>query len=201
MREAEGLGARIVGRTQAEEESSDFTGVVDDVQGWDPDALFNGGEYAVAGRLSKQLADAGLDVPLMGGDGIHSSDFIALGGRTGDLVTALGEPVADLESAQPFVAAYTAANYPESFETYGVLSYDATTVLIDALGRTVADGGWDVDRRADLVAAVQSTDLAGAGGPLRFDEYGDTNNRVLTVYEVQDGGFVPVRTGEARPRG
>ncbi len=201
VREAEGLGARIVGRTQAEEESSDFTGVVDDVQGWDPDALFNGGEYAVAGRLSKQLADAGLDVPLMGGDGIHSSDFIALGGRTGDLVTALGEPVADLESAQPFVAAYTAANYPESFETYGVLSYDATTVLIDALGRTVADGGWDVDRRADLVAAVQSTDLAGAGGPLRFDEYGDTTNRVLTVYEVQDGGFVPVRTGEARPRG
>jgi branched-chain amino acid transport system substrate-binding protein len=201
VREAEGLGARIVGREQVDEESTDFSGVVDEVQDWGPDALFYGGEYAVAGRLSKQLADAGLGVPLMGGDGIHSSEYIALGGRPGDLATALGEPVADLASAQPFVAAYTAANYPEPFETYGVLSYDATTVLLDALSRTVADGGWGADRRADLVAAVQATDLDGAGGRLRFDQFGDTTNRVLTVYTVRDGEFVPLRTGEARPGG
>jgi branched-chain amino acid transport system substrate-binding protein len=197
VREAEALGARVVGRQQVDEQDSDFSEVVGDVQAWEPEALFYGGEYAVAARLSKQIADAGLDVPLMGGDGIHSSEYIALGGRPGDLATALGAPVADLESAQPFVAAYTAANYPEPFETYGVLSYDATTVLLDALARTVTGGGWDVDRRADLVAAVQATDLAGAGGQVRFDDFGDTTNRVLTVYTVRDGDFVPLRTGEA----
>jgi len=197
VREATRLGARVVDREEVDEQGSEFTSVVDGVRSLDPDAVFYGGEYAVAGRLSKQLADSGLDVPLMGGDGIHSAEYIQLGGRAGDLATALGAPVDDLPSAQPFVAAYAAANYPEPFETYGVLSYDATTVLLAALAQTVAEGGWSDDRRADMVAHVAATDLEGAGGPLRFDEFGDTTNRVLTVYRVQDGAFVPLRTGDA----
>lgn len=199
-REAASLGARIVDREQVDEESTDFTAVIDDVRAVDPEAIFYGGEYAAAGRLSKQLADAGLDVPLMGGDGIHSSEYIELGGRTGDLATALGAPVDELPSAQPFVAAYAAANYPEPFETYGVLSYDAATVLVAALAQTVSGGDWTVERRAAMVDNVQATDLEGAGGRLRFDPFGDTTNRVLTVYEVRDGAFVPLETGEAPPR-
>ena len=35
-----------------------------------PDAVYYGGEYPAAGPLSAQLAGAGLNVPLMGGDGI-----------------------------------------------------------------------------------------------------------------------------------
>ena len=48
-----------------------------------PDAVYYGGEYPAAGPLSEQLAGAGLNVPLMGGDGIVDAKFMELGGRDG----------------------------------------------------------------------------------------------------------------------
>ncbi len=40
--------------------------------------------------------------------------------------------------------------------------------------------------------AVQDTKLDGAGGPVSFDQYGDTTNKVLTVYTVKGDDFAPV---------
>ncbi len=39
-----------------------------------PEAVYYGGEYPQAGPLSKQMKAAGLNVPLMGGDGIYDRD-------------------------------------------------------------------------------------------------------------------------------
>jgi len=36
---------------------------------------------------------------------------------------------------------------------------------------------------------VQATKLDGVGGPDGFDQYGDTTNKVLTVYAVKSGTF------------
>ena len=37
---------------------------------------------------------------------------------------------------------------------------------------------------------VQATNsVEGASGPVSFDEYGDTTNKVLTVYTVKGGKF------------
>jgi len=44
------------------------------------------------------------------------------------------------------------------------------------------------------VDAVGSTDFTGVTGHVSFDQYGDTTNKVLTVYKVQGGAWVPVKT-------
>ena len=56
---------------------------------------------------------AGLNVPLMGGDGIFSAEYIKLAGATadGDLATSVGAPTDTLPSATAFVEAYKAAGY------------------------------------------------------------------------------------------
>jgi branched-chain amino acid transport system substrate-binding protein len=43
--------------------------------------------------------------------------------------------------------------------------------------------------------------VQGAGGPVAFDQYGDTTNKVLTVYTVQGDDFAPVEgsTGSFQP--
>ena len=46
-----------------------------------PEAVYYGGEYPQAGPLSQQAKSAGLNVPLMGGDGIYDPAFIELGGQ------------------------------------------------------------------------------------------------------------------------
>ena len=119
-----------------------------------------------------------------------------LGGRPGDLGTSVGAPPEELPSAQQFISDYEAANYGEDFETYGPLTYDATRIMIEALATALGDGDWSEDTRTAVVEAVQATDYEGASGPVTFDEYGDTSNKTLTVYQVEGDAFVPVQTGE-----
>ena len=62
-------------------------------------------------------------------------------------------------------------------------------------------GTWSEETRATVVSNVQGTNIEGAGGPISFDQYGDTTNKVLTVYTVQGDNFVPVEgsTGSFQP--
>lgn len=193
---AEDLGATIVAREQVDDQDDDFSGVIDALDGTNPQAVYYGGEYPVAGLLSGQLGVAGLAVPVMGGDALINAEYVPLGGRTGDLGTGFGAPVDQLPSARGFVEDYAEANYSEGFETYGAFTYDATNIVIRSLAAALGGGDWSVDARAGVIAAIQQTDVLGASGRISFDGFGDTSNRTLTVYQVEGGEFVPVRTGE-----
>lgn len=195
------LGATITGRAQVGEQDSDFSGVITNIRGGNPQAVYYGGEFPVAGPLSAQLAGAGLNIPVMGGDALQTSEFIELGARDGDLVTSVGAPPAELPSAQQFIDDYAAANYPEDFQTYGALAYDATNILIQALATALGDGDWSEETRQAVVDAIQANNSEGATGSVTFDEYGDTSNKTLTVYKVQGEEFVAESTGEYTPAG
>ena len=199
--EAQKLGAKVVTREKVGEKDTDFSGVIAKVRPLNPDAVYYGGEYPVAGPMSAQLAGAGLNIPLMGGDGIVDKQFVSLGGRAGDLATNVGAPTESLPSAKQFVSDYGAAKYAEPFGAYGAFTYDAANVIIAALGKTVQGGTWSEDSRKTVVQNVQDTKIDGAGGPVSFDQYGDTTNKVLTVYTVQGDDFKPVdgSTGSFQP--
>jgi branched-chain amino acid transport system substrate-binding protein len=169
--------------------------VITRIRPTNPDAVFYGGEYPVAGPLSKQLADAGLSIPVMGGDAINDKQFVVLGGRQGDLATSIGAPAQNLPSARSFLRQYAAAAYVEPSAVYGALSFDSANVVIDALAKVVSGGDFTSSRRQELIDAVQQTNIAGATGHVSFDRFGDTTNKVLTVYAVQGDDFVPVDTG------
>ncbi|MCH6165113.1 branched-chain amino acid ABC transporter substrate-binding protein [Pseudonocardia alaniniphila] len=192
--EAQQLGADVVARERVGEHDTEFSSVITRIRSANPDAVFYGGEFPVAGPLSKQLADAGLSIPVMGGDAINDKQFIALGGRQSDLATSIGAPAQSLPSAKSFLDQYAAA-YTEPATVYGPLSYDSANVVIDALAKVVSRGDFTSSRRQELIHAIQQTNLEGAAGHVSFDQFGDTTNKVLTVYTVRGGDFVPVETG------
>jgi branched-chain amino acid transport system substrate-binding protein len=200
VKEAERLGARIVAREKVGEKDTDFSSTIAALRSSKPDAVYYGGEYPAAGPLSRQLAEAGLSIPLMGGDGIVDPQYIELGGRPGDFATNIGAPVESLPSAKAFVDAYAAARYAEPSSAYGAMTYDATNVIVKALAGVVRNGEFDESSRPRLIDAVQKTDLSGASGKVAFDEFGDTTNKVLTVSVVKDGKFVPLETGVFEPK-
>ena len=76
--------------------------MISKVKSGNPQAVYYGGEYPQAGPLSQQMKAAGLNVPLMGGDGIYDPAFIELAGKTsdGDLATSVGAPTERLASAK-----------------------------------------------------------------------------------------------------
>ncbi len=196
--EFESLGGTITTTEVINPDEDDYSGVVGTVAATNPQLVYYGGEYPQAGPLSAQLAAGGLDVPLLGGDGIFDPTFIELGGRDADPATSVGAPAEDLDSAADFIAAYEEAGYADAYSAYGAQSYDAANAIIEAL-KVALEANPDAegeDLRAAVLEAMAEVNFEGATGTVEFDEFGDTTNTLLTVYEVSGGEFSAVTTGE-----
>ncbi|MGH8919143.1 MAG: branched-chain amino acid ABC transporter substrate-binding protein, partial [Actinomycetes bacterium] len=120
--------------------ATDFPALAARIAAARPDAVFFTGDRPEGGRLSAQLAAAGLNVPLVGLTGLLGSGTYE--GRDGDIAVSTGPELALLPAAGPFTTAYT-ARFTEEPGPYGVLSYDAVTVLVTALGQITAGSHWD----------------------------------------------------------
>jgi len=192
------LGGTVVAAETINPDDSNFQAVISKIKPKAPDAVYYGGEYPQAGPLSQQMKAAGLKVPLMGGDGIQAADFIKLAGATAtdDLATSVGAPTDSLEAGKKFLADYTAAGYKEPAETYGAYSFDAANAIINALKVSLKDAKDVTSARQATIDAVGKVSFDGVTGKVEFDEFGDSKTRVLTVYKVTGGKFVPVSTEE-----
>lgn len=196
--EYKALGGQVVAAETINPEDKDFSSVISKVKGANPDAIYYGGEYPQAGPLSQQAKAAGLKVPLMGGDGIYSPQFIKLAGKTseGDLATSVGEPTATSTTAKAFVDAYEAAGFEDPYEAYGAFSYDAANAIINALKTSLAEAEDAKSARQATVDAMAKVSFDGATGRVAFDEFGDTTTKVITAYEVKGGKWTPAKTEE-----
>lgn len=191
-------GGTITAAETINPDDKNFSAVISKVQGTAPAAVYYGGEYPQAGPLSKQMKAAGLKVPLMGGDGIYSGEFIKLGGSDGDLATSVGAPVETLASAKPFLDGYKAAGFSEPYEAYGGYAYDAAKSIIEALKVSLASATDAKSARQATIDAMAKVSFDGATGKVAFDEFGDSVSRVLTVYAVTNGAYAPKKTGELK---
>ncbi|MFD6326457.1 ABC transporter substrate-binding protein [Streptomyces sp. NPDC058442] len=193
------LGGKVVGTEHINPDTKDFSAVATKVKKSGADVVYYGGEYPQAGPLSKQIKAAGAKIPLVGGDGINDDDFVKLAGpdSTGDLATSVGAPVEELDSAKQFVADYKDAGYKDEYSAYGGYSYDSAWAIIEAVKKVVEDNGGKLpsDARAKVTEAMQNVSFDGVTGQVSFDEFGDATNKQLTVYKVEDGAFVPVKSG------
>lgn len=189
-------GGKIVAAETINPEDKNFSAVISKIAGSNPKALYYGGEYPQAGPISKQMKDGGLNVPLMGGDGIYDPTYIELGGEKtdGDLATSVGAPVEDLPSAKAFVDAYKAGGYEQSYGAYGAYSYDAANAIIEGLKTSLKDAEDAKSARKATIEAVGKVDFDGASGKVAFDEFGDSKSRVMTVYKVSGGKWVADKT-------
>lgn len=197
-KEYEKLGGKVVAAETINPDDDKYDAVISKIKPSNPKAVYYGGEFPQAGPFSQQMKAAGLNVPLMGGDGIFSGEYVKLAGATadGDLSTSVGAPTDTLESAKSFVEAYNAGGYAEPYEAYGAYAYDAANAIINALKTSLKDADSAEAARQATVQAMSSVSFDGVTGKVAFDEYGDTTSRVLTVYGVKGGKWEAVSTEE-----
>ncbi|MGV9254687.1 branched-chain amino acid ABC transporter substrate-binding protein [Streptomyces sp. NPDC003697] len=193
------LGGTVAGTEHIDPDTKDFSAVATKVKKSGADVVYYGGEYPQSGPLSKQIKAAGAKIPVVGGDGMYSADFIKLAGpsSTGDLATSVGAPVEELPSAKEFVANYKNGGYKDAYEAYGGYSYDSAWAIIEAVKKVVDDndGKLPDDARAKVTEAMQGVTFDGVTGKVSFDEFGDATNKQLTVYAVENGTWKPVKSG------
>ncbi|MFJ3284930.1 bifunctional serine/threonine-protein kinase/ABC transporter substrate-binding protein [Streptomyces sp. NPDC086669] len=200
--EFEKLGGSVVGREHVDTDQRGFSGLVAKVRASGADAVFFGGYYDTAGALSRQLGQAGVDVPLMGGDGIYDQQYLTSGPEVdGDLAVHIGVPAEQQAKGADFLARYRKAGYAEPAGWYGPYAYDAAWSIIEAVKVLVKanDGTLPGDARARMSEAVSRLAFDGVTGRVAFDGYGDTRNRRLTVLSVESGRWTSVTSGPAAP--
>jgi branched-chain amino acid transport system substrate-binding protein len=197
--EYEKLGGKVVGTEHINPEAKDFAAVATKVKSSGAQVVFYGGEYPAGGPLSKQIKAAGADVAFVGGDALKSPEYIKLAGKDseGDFATLVGSELEKLDSAKEFIANYEAEGYKDAYEAYGGYSYDAAWSIIEAVKAVTEknDGKLPEDARKQVVEALQGISFEGVSGTVSFDEFGDTTNKQLTVYEVKNGEHVAVKSG------
>ncbi|WTB02720.1 branched-chain amino acid ABC transporter substrate-binding protein [Streptomyces avidinii] len=192
------LGGTVVGTEQVDPAERAFAGLATRVRSSGADAVYFGGYYDTAAPLSQQLEQAGVNVPLMGGDGIFDQQYLTTNPKPdGDLATNIGVAAEESAAGQDFLSRYGKAGYPEAAGWYGPYAYDATWTLIEAVKAVVTanNGTLPGDARAKLPQAVAGLAFDGVTGRVAFDGAGDTLNRRLTVYAVNGGRWASVTSG------
>ena len=190
------LGGTVVAAETINPDDSNYSSVITKIKPKGPQGVYYGGEYPQAGPLSQQMKAAGLNVPLMGGDGIYDPKFIVLAGKTsaGDLATSVGAPTDQLAAGKKFLADYAAVGYKEPAAAYGAYSFDAANAIINALKVSLKDAKDVASVRQATIDALGKVSFEGVTGKVAFDQYGDSTSRVLTVYKVVSGKWAPVST-------
>ncbi|MHC3468671.1 branched-chain amino acid ABC transporter substrate-binding protein [Streptomyces sp. 7R007] len=199
-------GGTVVQTDHVNTGDKDFSSLVTKIKNSGADMVYYGGQYDESSLITKQLKDAGVKIPLFGGDGMYATTYIDVAGKAaeGDLVTSVGVPVDTLPAAKQFIETYKAKGYKGDYGAYGGYSYDAATAIIKAVKAVKdANGGKlpsDINSlRSKVVDEVQKSDFEGITGKVSFDQYGDTGNKQLTVYQVKSGKWVAVTSGTANP--
>jgi ABC-type branched-subunit amino acid transport system substrate-binding protein len=165
------------------------TSLVDQVAAEDPDVVI-AVSYATDGsKLFVQMADQGLNVPVIGGDGVaDDAIFDELNGTQDAMMNLVATKPTAVSSASvtAFETAYAAAGY--SGGIYTGEAFDA--VWVGVLAAVAADSN-DGEAIRD---AIYDIDYNGGSGKKVFDANGDINTAAYLVMEVQDAGFTEVGT-------
>ena len=163
----------------------DYSAAVNKVKAATVDLVFYGGYYNEAGRLKKQLSDAGVNARFISGDGSLDPGFVVSSGAAGGEGALLTCPcrLATPElggKAGAFATRYKALNGKDP-GTYSSEGYDAASIVIAGI-----EAGNDT--RAELVDYVENLgSYDGVSKTIEFEANGNVKAGDIFVYEVKGG--------------
>jgi len=182
-------GGTVTIKEAVQANDNDFNAIVTRMKTKQPQAIYFAGGLNQGGLLSKQSKDAGLKVPLIGGDMIYSADYIKVAGKAnaeGDIATSLGLPLEQQPKGKEFLAKYK-AEFNEDPQAYDSYAYDAAWIIVNAAVKTGAPN------RAAVMAAVRSGSLDGVTGNVSFDANGDNKQQIISQYKVTNGAWAQLQ--------
>ena len=177
--------AQIVSRQFTNDKATDFSAILTQIKGKNPDIIFYGGMDAVGGPMLKQMKALGINTKFMGGDGLCSEKLpeLATDGLGNNKVSCAvaGGVTGDQEKTYAeFVARYK-KTFGIELQTYAGYAYDSVMVLAQAMQNAKSA---DPARYGPELFNITHQ---GVTGTIAFDKYGDLRNAALTIYTYRDG--------------
>jgi branched-chain amino acid transport system substrate-binding protein len=173
----------VVGQESYTDAEKDFSAIITNIKNKDFDVLFIPGYYGQAGLIIKQAREAGITVPIIGGDGFDSPELVNLAGATNltnVYFSAHYSSLSEDAKVQEFMKKFK-AKYSKDPNAFHALAYDSIYLLADAIERA---GEADAAKVAEALSTT--TDFTGVTGKVSIDEFHNAV-KTATVIELKDG--------------
>jgi branched-chain amino acid transport system substrate-binding protein len=166
----------------------DFNALLTRLRELKPQLLYFGGDYAGGGLVVRQARGVGEKAVIILSEANLDPEYLRVAGTAaeGSYITFLGSPPELLPSAKTFIDAYKARYPGEDIRAYDHYGYEAMNILLSALEKAGPD-------RDKILAELPATQHKGILGETRFDQKGDTLNKTITLFQVKDGKFQPLK--------
>jgi branched-chain amino acid transport system substrate-binding protein len=182
------LGSLVAGtdKTGADGKQTDFSATVTKVKSSGATAMFYGGYYQNAGLIAKQLAQAGVKVTLVGGDGVRDPGFVTAAGEAaaeGDVATCPCSPPGQAKGT--FVTDYKKA-YNVDAGTYSDVAFDAANIFLGGI-----DAGNSTPDKVNTY--LSSVNYQGIANTYKFTSTGELDASLIKVwaFKFTKGQVVP----------
>src|SRR3954470_8669990 len=182
----EAVGIKTAVTDHVDPKSQDFSAAVNKVKAANPSAIFYGGYYTEAGRLKKQLSDAGVKGTFISGDGSLDQGFVGAAGAAGaegaQLTCAcnLGREDAP-DPLGKFAKDYKAAFNKDS-GTYSTEAFDAANIFL----KGIAAGNTDRKSLLEFVNTKLGT-YNGVSKTIEFSPNGNVKATGVFIFEIKSG--------------
>jgi len=196
----EAHGGAITTFTAVNKGDTDMVPVLTEIAAGSPEMLFfpifqPEGDFII--QQASQVAGLG-DTTMMAADGLLNSNFMAIPESEGlyfsgpDIRYGINTNQSTGQTADSFLAAYNAEWGEDPAAPFWAHSYDATTLLLDAIAAASYDddGTLVIDRAGVREYLSSVTDYSGIIGLMSCDAFGDCGSQKITVIGHADSGDI-----------
>jgi len=179
-------GVKILG-DEGTEEKNDFSAIISKISLLKPDAIYFGGQYGQVGAFAKQLREKGILIPIMGGDGLDSTDILSIAGTgaKGIYFTTIAPPVEAVPAAATLAKQYK-TSFKDDAQGYAIMGYDSAQVILDGLLKAITKAAPNTPTRLQVETAVRNVNVTTGllTGNVRFNSVGDRTHSTMYIRSV-----------------
>ncbi|EEG07999.1 branched-chain amino acid ABC transporter substrate-binding protein [Pseudogulbenkiania ferrooxidans] len=186
--EAKRLGAQVIRREYTTPGQNNFSPILTTIRAAKPDLLFVAMSDSQAAPLALQMKQLGLSTKVLSGDMIQTDNFIKLSGSNseGFMAAVAGNVLEKRSQGQDFIKRYH-AKYGKPPLSYGPQHYDAVMLVAKAMQQA------NSTEPGKVTAALKKISYEGVNASYRFDSRGDLIQAPITVYQVRQAKWAPVK--------
>jgi branched-chain amino acid transport system substrate-binding protein len=184
------LGGQVVLEDTYQTGDKDFSAQITKLKalGSLPDMLYIASGPDDVGTIVKQFRDAGVDKPIVGGDGYDTPLLVEIAGpgaeNTYFTTHSLMDAQLGSDAVKKFITAYQAEYKTPPENAFAGLGYDTVKLLADAIKRANS-----TEPKAIREALAKTKDLKGVTGAITFQPGSRIPQKGVTIILVKGGKF------------
>jgi branched-chain amino acid transport system substrate-binding protein len=184
------LGGTILLEDSYDDKGTDFSAQIAKVKALptQPDFYYVAAMPYNVGTVVKQMRDAGITGPIIGGDGYDDPSWVAAAGAASNNVYftthALNDATLGTDAYKKFFAAYNKEYGHDPENAFAALGYDSVYLLVDALKRANSTSA------AAIKTALEATKAyPGITGAITLSPTSHVPQKGVTIIALKDGKY------------